>query len=76
MDRLWTDDDVPDQADYWVGEVQSIRRFTSKDKDTRAPYKPLLLLWLIGRLAEGLPTRTEPHRVSRRLFDGGRGLVA
>ena len=57
MDRLWTDDEVPGHADYWVGEVQSIRRFTSKDKDTRAPYKPLLLLWLIGRLAEGLPAR-------------------
>ena len=57
MDRLWTDDDVPDQADYWVGRVQSIRRFTSRDKDTRAPYKPLLLLWLIGRMAEGLPAR-------------------
>ena len=57
MDRLWTDDDVPDQADYWVGRVQSIRRFASRDKDTRAPYKPLLLLWLIGRMAEGLPER-------------------
>ena len=57
MDRLWTDDDVPGQADYWVGRVQSIRRFTSRDKDTRAPYKPLLLLWLIGRMAEGLPAR-------------------
>ena len=55
MDRLWTDDEAPGQADHWVGEVQSIRRFTSKDKDTRAPYKPLLLLWLIGRMAEGLP---------------------
>ena len=57
MDRLWTDDDVPDQADYWVGRVQSIRRFTSRDKDTRAPYKPLLLLWHIGRVAKGLPER-------------------
>ena len=40
MDRLWTDDDVPDQADYWVGRVQSIRRFTSRDKDTRARTSP------------------------------------
>ena len=58
MDRLWTDDvDVPERADYWVGKVGSIRRFVSRDKDARAPYKPLLLLWLIGRLAGGRPTR-------------------
>ena len=57
MDRLWTDDGVPDQADYWVGKVQSIRRYRTRDSDKRAPYKPLLLLWLIGRLAEGLPSR-------------------
>ena len=57
MDRLWTDDDGPDQADYWVGRVQSIRRFRARDSDKRAPYKPLLLLWLIGRLAAGLPPR-------------------
>ena len=60
MDRLWTDDEVAGPADYWVDEVQSIRRFTSKDKDTRAPYKPLLLLWLIGRMPERVPcTRAE-----------------
>ena len=41
------------QADYWVESVRSIRRFTRRDKDARAPYKPLLLLWLIGRLAAG-----------------------
>ena len=57
MDRLWTDDGVSDQADYWLGKVRSIRRFASRDKDARAPYKPLLLLWLIGRLAGGLATR-------------------
>ena len=57
MERLWTDDEVSGQADYWVGKVESIRRFASRDKDARAPYKPLLLLWLIGRLAGGLPTR-------------------
>ena len=58
MDRLWTDDvDVPGQADHWVGKVESIRRFASRDRDARAPYKPLLLLWLIGRLAAGLPAR-------------------
>ena len=43
------------QGDYWVERVRSIRRFTRSDKDARAPYKPLLLLWLIGRLAAGQP---------------------
>jgi len=44
-------------ADYWVDRVRSIRRFTRRDKDARAPYKPLLLLWLIGRVAGGQPAR-------------------
>lgn len=44
-------------AEYWVERVRSIRRFTRRDKDARAPYKPLLLLWLIGRLASGMPAR-------------------
>ena len=57
MNSLWTDDDMQDPADYWVERVRSIRRFTRRDKDARAPYKPLLLLWLIGRLAEGQPAR-------------------
>ena len=43
------------EADYWVDRVRSIRRFARRDKDARAPYKPLLLLWLIGRLAAGQP---------------------
>ena len=56
VDRLWKDEaEAAVRADYWVGRVQSIRRFTSKNKDARAPYKPLLLLWLIGRLAAGHP---------------------
>ena len=33
--------------------VQSAGRYRLKDTEKRAPYKPLLLLWLIGRLAEG-----------------------
>ena len=45
--------DLVNSADYWVERIRSIRRFTRRDKDARAPYKPLLLLWLIGRLAEG-----------------------
>ena len=49
--------DVPEWADYWVGKVESIRRFVSRDKGAWAPYKPLLLLWRIGRLAGGLPIR-------------------
>lgn len=56
VDQLWKDEaEAAVRADYWVGRVQSIRRFTSKNKDARAPYKPLLLLWLIGRLAAGHP---------------------
>ena len=56
VDRLWNDEaEAAVRAEYWVGKVQSIRRFTSKSRDTRAPYKPLLLLWLIGRLAAGRP---------------------
>ena len=47
--------DVVSEADYWVDKVRSIRRFSRRDEDARAPYKPLLLLWLIGRLAEGQP---------------------
>jgi len=57
VDPLWTDDESPNPADYWVDQVTSIRRFKSRDKDKRAPYKPLLLLWVIGRLAGGLPGR-------------------
>ena len=43
------------RADYWVERVKSIRRFTRRDKDARAPYKPLLLLWLIGRVVGKQP---------------------
>ena len=43
------------EADYWAAKVRSIRRFTRRARDARAPYKPLLLLWLIGRLAGGQP---------------------
>ena len=42
------------EADYWVKRVKSIGRFKVKDNDKRAPYKPLLLLWLIGRVAGGI----------------------
>ena len=55
------------QADYWVGKVKSIRRFKVKDSDKRAPYKPLLLLWLIGRVAGGLPGRVAYSEVEADL---------
>lgn len=42
-------------AEYWVKRVQSAGRYRLKDTAKRAPYKPLLLLWLIGRLARGQP---------------------
>lgn len=51
-----TDDiETVSEADYWVDKVRSIRRFSRRDEDARAPYKPLLLLWLIGRLADEQP---------------------
>lgn len=46
---------VTSNAEYWVERVRSIRRFSRRDKDARAPYKPLFLLWLIGRVAAGRP---------------------
>lgn len=48
---------VGSDAEYWVERVRSIRRFKSRDSDARAPYKPLLLLWLIGRVAAGMSSR-------------------
>ena len=57
-------------AERWVARVRSIRRFA--DGDRRAPYKPLLLLWLIGRQAAGLPTRVsfrEAEEDLTRLMD-------
>ena len=44
-----------ERPEDWVEQVRSIKRFARGDR--RAPYKPLLLLWLIGRQAAGLPTR-------------------
>ena len=56
MEPTGTDEvEAVGETDYWVDRVRSIRRFRRRDKDARAPYKPLLLLWLIGRLAEGQP---------------------
>ena len=53
MQRIRTTD--PESARHWADKVRSIRRFAGGDR--RAPYKPLLLLWLIGRHAARLPTR-------------------
>lgn len=39
----------------WVDRVLQTTRYRSKS-GTRAPYKPLLLLWLVGRLANGQGT--------------------
>lgn len=38
--------------DYWKQVLASIGRFEAAD-GRRAPYKPLLLLWLIGRVVNG-----------------------
>ena len=42
----------PNNADAWIDLIQSIPQYRSA-KGIRAPYKPLLLLWLIGRLTDG-----------------------
>ena len=61
MDELRTEDfDQQDEASQWIRKVESIRRFTKENR--RAPYKSLLLLWLVGKLTEqpkqiGQPTR-------------------
>jgi len=39
-------------SDVWIDRVLQTTRFRAKS-GTRAPYKPLLLLWLVGRLANG-----------------------
>ena len=57
----------------WVTRVRSIRIFT--DGDRRAPYKPLLLLWAIGRLVAGRPTRVsfgDAEDELTRLMEGHR----
>ena len=68
VDRLWNDEtEAEDPAEYWVKRVQSAGRFRLKDTAKRAPYKPLLLLWLIGRLAEGQPPRVSFREAEEQL---------
>ena len=55
MNTLWNDETVGDPVANWVERVTSAGRFKVRGKDTRAPYKPLLLLWMIGRLVGGQP---------------------
>ena len=57
----------PESARYWADKVRSIRRYVNRDK--RSPYKPLLLLWLIGRQAAGLPTRISFREAEGDLID-------
>lgn len=40
-------------AHYWLDEIRKIRPHQSRGR--RAPYKTLLLLWMIARVAEGKP---------------------
>lgn len=42
-------------TDAWIDRVLQTTRYRSKS-GTRAPYKPLLLLWLVGRVANGRGT--------------------
>lgn len=42
-------------SDAWVDRVLQTTRYRTTS-GTRAPYKPLLLLWLVGRLANGRGT--------------------
>ena len=62
--------DHPVGTAYWVSAVQAVRRDVSTGR--RAPYKPLLLLWMIGRISAGLPTRVafkESEEPLRELMD-------
>lgn len=68
VDRLWNDEaEAADPAEYWVKRVQSAGRYRLKNTEKRAPYKPLLLLWLIGRLAEGQPPSVSFREVEKQL---------
>ena len=44
-------DDSDLDKDKWLGVFKSMRQYGTGDK--RAPYKPLLILWLIARLSNG-----------------------
>ncbi len=60
-------------SEDWVAKVRSTRQFS--DGDRRAPYKPLLLLWAIGRLAAGHPARVsfcDAEEELTRLMEGHR----
>lgn len=57
-------------AGRWAARVRSIGMFTVGDK--RAPYKPLLLLWVIARHAARSPTRisfSEAEEPLQQLLD-------
>lgn len=57
-------------SQVWVERVGSVGRYGTADR--RAPYKPLLLLWVIGRKANGQPTRisfSEAEEPLRALLD-------
>lgn len=41
-----------DGADAWIETIRSIPQYQGA-KGVRAPYKPLLLLWLIGQMTDG-----------------------
>ena len=57
MERSLAGGEAAGQAEHWVGVVRGIKQFRNKDR--RAPYKPLLLLWLIGRTARRESTRVQ-----------------
>ena len=58
---------TPDSPEYWAAKVRSIRRYTQGNRS--APYKPLLLLWLIGRQAAGLPTTVSFQEAEGELLE-------
>ena len=58
---------TPDSPEYWAARVRSIKRYNQGGR--RAPYKPLLLLWLIGRHAAGLPTQISFREAEEELFE-------
>lgn len=58
---------TPDSPEYWADIVRSIKRYTQGNRS--APYKPLLLLWLIGRNAAGLPTTVSFQEAEGELLE-------
>ena len=73
MERTGGDEvEVVSEADYWVGRVKSIRRFTVRDADVRALNSPLVL-GVVACL--GLVGDVPVQPVTRLSFIRGQGAI-